>query len=442
MSGDGSNPKNLEGRPDEESNKFRPREFFWDSVTLYVVSAIIALSAIDVLTEFIRGSKVSCFSSGDAALTVRQDDYIRDFCSASIPNTEYFPVFIVVHAILIAIPHYLWLNHYGGNFDFFFTQAKLLDRLRDEKSGEYSDKNRVILQQLTTAFSTYKKDWMFIFYIGKLLLQLVFTLAGFVAVIVTFTDFEGTFYCPCNNFDPNGTNYDPNCTTSDFWPLDEGVKCVFTSLRLFGTIRVANLILLALLILSFAWSLVWCFSSHATELGAKKVAEFSFQTGILPEYYIPPTKLSLNSVHKRIRSYIYTVLASGPIPFTRPRISTNLDFMLMKLYRTDSGLGHVFRELQVLQLIKDFNDNEQGMINLHKIQQMSPSMTDECKNRPSFRVFLLVYIKICIILYINNHMHRAPFSYNCRKKEVAKSKDRKNEIHMYMVNLYNSKLQD
>ena len=387
MSGDGRDPKNLEGRPDEESNSFRPREFFWDSVTLYVVSVIIALAAIDALTEFIRGSNVSCLAFGETKLTDQQNEYIREFCSGNIPNTEYFPAFIVVHAILIAIPHYLWLNHYGGNFDFFFVQASLLDRLRDEKSGEYSDKNRLILQQLTTAFSTYKKNWMFILYVGKLFLQLVFTLAGFVAAIVTFTDFEGTFYCPCNNFDPNGMNYDQNCTTSDFWPLDEGVRCVFTSLQLFGTIRVVDLILLAVLILSFAWSLIWCFSSHASALGTQKVAEFSFQTGILPEYYIPPTKLSLNSVHKRIRSYIYTVLASVPIPLTRPRISTNLDFMVMKLYRTDSGLGHVFRELQILQRIKEFNDDEHGMIELHHTQQRSKVMADKCKNCPSFRVF-------------------------------------------------------
>ena len=367
---DGRNPKNLEGRPDEEHNTFRPREFFWDSVTLYVVSVIIALAAIDVLTEFIRGSNVSCFPSDDVEISDHRNDYIRDFCSAHIPNTQYFPAFIVVHAILIAIPHYLWLNHYGGNFEFFFVQASLLDRLRDEKTGEYSDNNKLILQQLTGAFATYKKNWMFNLYVAKLFIQLVLTIAGFITAVVLFTDFEGTFYCP--------QDFTINDTVTEFWPLNVQAKCVFTSLRLFGTIRVADLILLALLILSFIWSLVWCFSSHATELGSQEVADFSFQTGILPEYHVPPLRTSpcLSLLHHRLSHYVYVIFSSVPLPFTKPRISTNLDFMVMKLYRTDSGLGHVFRELQVLQRVKELDDDEQGMVGLHKFQQASGPMKD------------------------------------------------------------------
>ena len=38
----GSDAKQLEGRPEGEEGKFLPREFFWDSVSLYVVSAIIS----------------------------------------------------------------------------------------------------------------------------------------------------------------------------------------------------------------------------------------------------------------------------------------------------------------------------------------------------------------------------------------------------------------
>lgn len=367
----GRNPKSLEGRPDKEYNTFRPREFFWDSVTLYVVSVIVALAAIDVLTEFIRGSNVSCFPSDNVQISDHDNDYIRDFCSAHIPNTQYFPAFIVVHAILIAIPHYLWLNHYGGNFDFFFVQASRLDRLRDEKTGEYSDNNRLILQQLTGAFATYKKNWMFIFYVVKLFVQLLFTIAGLITAAALFTDFEGTFDCP-QHFSINDT---------EFWPINVSAKCVFTSLRLFGTIRAADLLLLALLILSFIWSLVWCFSSHATELGSREVADFSFQTGILPKYHVPPLRTSpcLRLLHHRLSHYLYVIFSSIPLLFTKPRISTNLDFMVMKLYRTDSGLGHVFRELQVLQRVKELNDDEQGMIELHNTQQASKVMADGCK---------------------------------------------------------------
>jgi len=48
---------------------------------------------------------------------------------------------------------------------------------------------------------------------------------------------------------------------------------------------------------------------------------------------------------------------------------TNLDFLLLKLFRTDSGLGHVFREMQILLHIKERDDDDQGRTQLHKTQQ-------------------------------------------------------------------------
>ena len=375
---DGRNPKNLEGRPEEENNSFRPREFFWDNVTLYVVSVIFALAAVDVLTEFIRGSNVSCLvalaDNSSDKYTDSLNDYVREFCSAYVPSTELFPAYIFVHALLVAIPHYLWLNHYGGNFDYFFAQASLLDRLRDEKTGKYSENNRLILQQLTTAFATHKKNWMFGLYVVKLSIQLLITLAGLIITIVVFTDFKTTFYCPENL----NNNNDP-----EFWPFSERVICVFKSLRLFGNIRMANIILLCLLTNALAWSLLWCLSPHRAELGSQKEARFSFETGIAPDFYVPPFQLSsclLNFPLQSISHPLYRFLASLPIPiFVGPKISTNLDFMVMKLFRTDSGLGHVFREMQVLQWIKEKEDHEQGIVELHKSQQASKVMADGCK---------------------------------------------------------------
>ena len=39
----------------------RPRDFFWDTVVLYVVGVILGLTAVDVVTEFVRGSEVRCY---------------------------------------------------------------------------------------------------------------------------------------------------------------------------------------------------------------------------------------------------------------------------------------------------------------------------------------------------------------------------------------------
>ena len=361
----GSDAKKLEGRPEGEEGKFLPREFFWDSVALYVVSAIIGLAAIDVVTEFIRGSSVSCYAPSGVAISEKQEEYINNFCSASLPMTEYFPAFILVHGILIAIPHYLWLNHYGGNFDFFFTQASKMDRTRDENTGEYSNNNRLIIQQLTQTFTTYKQNWMFILYVVKLTCQWVISIAGFIAAIFYFTDFDDVFFCPRNNA----------TVSTEFWPLDEQVRCVFTSLRLFSTIRIADLILLALVVLCFSWSLIWSASTHSTELGFEEVALFSFQSGISPEHHI--SKLLLPSWCCRpCKNCLRKLITTIPWLGRGPRIHTNLDFLLLKLFRTDSGLGHIFREMLIHENIKHLNDDDLRRTNLHTRQQQDLAMSD------------------------------------------------------------------
>ena len=361
----GSDAKQLEGRAEGEEGKFLPREFFWDSVALYVVSAIIGLAAIDVVTEFIRGSSVSCYAPSGVVVSEKQEEYINNFCSASLPMTEYFPAFILVHGILIAIPHYLWLNHYGGNFDFFFTQASKMDRTRDEDTGEYSDNNCLIIQQLTQTFTTYKQNWMFILYVTKLACQWVVSIAGFAVAVFYFTDFDDVFFCPRTN-----------ATVSDeFWPLDQQVRCVFTSLRLFSTIRIADLILLALVILCFSWSLIWGFSTHSTELGFEEVAHFSFQSGISPEHHI--SKLLLPSwCCKPCKDCLRKLITTIPWLGRGPRIHTNLDFLLLKLFRTDSGLGHIFREMLILEAIKHLNNDDLRRTNLHTRQQQDLAMSD------------------------------------------------------------------
>ena len=98
--GGGTNPQKLEGKGEDSS---KPREFFWDNVSLYVVGVIIALAAIDAVMEFLRGSSVACFSPPGADITEAQEMYINNFCASSLPISEYFPVFTVVHGILIAI---------------------------------------------------------------------------------------------------------------------------------------------------------------------------------------------------------------------------------------------------------------------------------------------------------------------------------------------------
>lgn len=203
LPGGATDPKGLEGRPEgdegSENSNLRAREFFWDSIVLYVVSVMVALATFDAITEYIRGSEVECFSpagNGSVNDISSVQEYVNSFCSGSLPVGEYLPVFIVVHGILILIPHYLWLNHFGGSLDFFFQLASSLQRLRDEITGEYPERNTVIAEQLESAFTTYKRNGMFYLYVGKLILQWLLSAGGLILAVVYFTDFDSRFLCP------------------------------------------------------------------------------------------------------------------------------------------------------------------------------------------------------------------------------------------------------
>lgn len=338
----GTDPRRLEGRSEDS----RPREFFWDSISLYVVGVILALAVIDFLTEFIRGSTIACIDDGDEPWDQKiSETFLNSYCAASLPRSEFFPAFIAVHAILIAIPHYLWANHYGGNFEFFFTQAREMDRTRNEETGEFSEKNHLIVQQLTQAFTTYKQNWMFILYTVKLAAQGLITAGGFLTAVLFFDDFNEVFLCP-RNFNATAAeeaNWD-DMNSDPTFHLQHQVTCVFTSMRLFSAIRVADLILLTLLMLSFLWSLIWCGSTHPTELGTSKVASFCFQSSMSPGYYIPsfPFACCSDPLKRAFRS----IFTSIPFCGSGPHIRNNLDFLVLKLFQTDSGLGFVFREMQ------------------------------------------------------------------------------------------------
>ena len=325
--------KELEGRPEGEGEEGQnpPREFFWDSIILYVVYAILALTGVDVIFEFVRGTELQCFSPNVSVGDLQ--DYVNNFCSESVPVAQYFTVFMFIHGLTIGIPHYLWLNHYAGSFNFFFQRASSLERLRDEKTGRYPESNDTIIEQLESVFQTYERNRIYIFYLAKLALQWALTVASFVFGIVYFTDFEQRFPCPLSQ----------NATLDEAWPFpDEQVICNFSALRLLELLRIVDLFLLAIVFLGLSFSLIWCFGTHSTELGGDSVAAFSFQSGLDPKFF--PSQLALRG----------------------PRIRNDLDFMVMKLFRTDGGLGHVFKEVKVLMKIKRLDDEDKQKFDVYK----------------------------------------------------------------------------
>ncbi len=337
-------PKNKAEELEDNETTVKSREFFWDSVVLFVVSAILGLAAVDVITEFIRGGSVACYQE-NADLSDSQESYINSFCSGSLPVSAYLPMFIVVHGVLIAVPHYLWLNHYGGSFDFFFQLVSTLTRVREADTGEYAQENQIAIQQLQDAFTKYSRNTIFISYVIKLIVQFVWTLIGLVFATAYFTDFDTTFDCP----------EDPR--TDRYWPLNDTIVCVFDSLRLFRVMWGAEITLLLLVIGGLFIALLWCASTHVAELGSKDCAQFSFSSGLSPVYYVPWIRFP--PCFKRFFTSFPALACSGP------RIRTDLDFLVTRLYRTDSGLGYVFKEMQILKRLKELIDIDQKKLSLH-----------------------------------------------------------------------------
>ena len=349
VSSSNSDPKQLTGEEDGENPGVKPRDFFWDSVVLYLVSVVLALSAVDVVLEFIRGSGVAC-DVPDGTST----EYVNNFCAGSLPITEFIPAFVFIHGMVIVIPHYLWTAHYGGYFDYFFSAVSSLDPLREEDTGEFSPKNHNIVRQLQSSFSTYKRNFVFYLYIGKLLIQLVVAIASLIISVQFFTDFDVLFVCPRDNN-----------TADPLWPLPTQVNCVFTSLKLLFWIRIADIFLIALIILSILWGLLWCTSGHSSELGANNIARFTFQSGLAPDFYVPRIP-----VPQMCRRCLLRFFTSIPWPLKSPWISTDLDFLLLKLYRTNAGTGRVFKDVQIDMAVRSMFEEDQQVSNLHTIRHM------------------------------------------------------------------------
>ena len=354
--------KELEGRKDGENRpSVQSRDFFWDSVTLYVVGAILALSAIDFITEYVRGSEIQCFFNDSAVcdgFVKNLENYVNEKCAASLPPAEYLPAFIAIHAILILAPHYIWLNVFAAKLDSFFHLVCGLVRTRDPSTGDYPESNYVISKQLDLFSSgTHHSNSMYRVYLLKLIVQILLSGGGYILVLLYFRDFNETFTCPSSKAEVTG------------WPLTgQTVTCVFTSLRLLYHIRLLYLTLLLLTIICLSLAFLWLLTDHAKELGLEKVASFSFETSLPFHHYTP--QLTFSNRFSNLPPTLHSLLLYFPSysigSQSSYRIQTDYDFLLVKLFRTDGGLATVLREVHLLRLLKELNNVELSRISTHK----------------------------------------------------------------------------
>ena len=346
----GANPQQLdENNEGEEDNALKDqsalKDVFWDRIVVFLTTAIIALTALDILTELLRGgSQVVCFISDSLNVTDGQEAYINNFCAQSVPDTQYLPIFILTHGILIGAWHFIWRSSCASHFNYFLSLASQLIRLSDDPKGFYPQQNRNIISKLVSEFRTYKRSRILRWYQLKLLAQILTTVASLLLSFLVFTDFEVNFNCP----------RDPDVDSS--WPLPEvQVQCIFTSLRLFSLLQVIDVLLLSFIVLALLGAFLWSIWRHPTELGPENVAQFSFTSSVSPSYHVsrPMLHNAKSFCHRFFSRHIFNEVNQR---FLVPRLTTDLDFLLMMLYRTDSGLGHAFKEGQVYEEYTQLTD--------------------------------------------------------------------------------------
>ena len=398
---------------DGENAPVKQKEFYWDQIVIVLVSSMLGLSFLEISIEFFRGSEVQCYF--DNNFSISKGNYINSYCYGSLPNTQYYLVFILISALVLFAPHYLWNSYFSAHFDFFFDLIKKLDRLRDTNTGEYSSQNFERVKKLEERFS---KSQIFFFYKTKLVLQWISCVVVLVVNAVYFRkeDFKEEFDCPMNcALDGDGNLTTPNC--SDLWPLDEQFRCVYNSFRLLNFLHSTMYGLLGLMITVLVIGLVWSgLSRHATELGAKTIADFCFSSCLHPEafsftswmkilekfcsgcekllkcsytkkcnctkvskYCCKPWKIfrcsCKPSCTKTVFRYCYSSCLSrfsiwlDTFKCFNPRIKNDLDFLLMRLFKADSGHGQVFKDIQIAKHLHTLvSDDYKRLFLLNKIQ--------------------------------------------------------------------------
>ena len=352
----------------KSGDSIEAKEFFWDQFVKYLGSAILALVVLEVSVDFFRGGRVSCFHPADTfsvlhpnLLTAEevyqfgrdQAAFLNSFCVSSIPVTEYFPLYIIIHGLLIIVPHYIWTSIHKGDFDSFFSIAEKMERLRRSETGEYSEENFNRVSKLEKEYGGHRRQ-IFLTYILKLVVQLCVCVvsAGFSGGYLT--DFSFSFNCP-RSLAEDGT-------IPDGWPLNGTVSCVYVSLRILRIIRVSDFVLTALAGVLIIYGLLWSVVRHTEELGHCQVANFVFQSYLKPEdFEFPPVlrfgkqrplKLLLSEFEVSSALKYLAWFCAHKIVFKfgssfRPGVRSDFDFLILTLFRSDSSYGRVFKNVQV-----------------------------------------------------------------------------------------------
>ena len=353
------NPKADEGSKKNGKNEGNSgknialKEFFWDQFLTYIATGIALLTVLDASIQFFRSSGLQYYVPMDVLpqeFTRDNAAFVNTFCLSSLSWSEYYSMFILIQGIVVVAPHYLWSSVFSGRFDFFVDLVKQIDRLRDSDTGDFRPKNIDIVKKLEQEFpEKWKWTGIFVLYIVKLLAQFLVIVVSLVVNILVFPEESFAFVFPCPR-DFNGST-----DQVEGWLFPIAVSCSYPSFRVLSRIQIANYVLLVLALGSVVYGILWCFKRHSSSLGYKDVAKFAFSACLAPEEYVCESLLK-NPFH--------------------PRIRNDLDFLVMILFRADSGHGRVFKDIQVSKEIK--NQITDDHVKLHLLND---AIKDNLRNK-------------------------------------------------------------
>ena len=358
------------------SAKYKVSGFFINYIQsgAYKIGCMIIMYAL-----FMSPSKCNCVlcrdvieaetDEGGKEFSVRQIDFFNGYCSRSIPATEFFPLYILVHGILLIAPHYIWNAVFRGDFDSFFAVTRKLDRLRDRNTGEYDPTNFDRVEKLEIEFGGRRRK-IFRFYIAKLIVQLCVCIGSYIFSAAFFKNFKSVFDCPRDLAESN--------VIPERWPLNVTIPCVYTSLRILALVRYADYILLGLAVCLILLGLLWCSVRHTKELGHMDIASFVFQSCLSTKTYVFPP---FYEIRRRLNRSDNCWLCCYPFALFRracrgciacafdfkifsPRIQNDLDFFELYLFRADTSHGRVFKEIQIDKALRKLQGEDHQLLHL------------------------------------------------------------------------------
>ena len=313
-----ADPRKLEDSPSQQETL---RSFFWDSIVLYAAFVIIGIAAVNTVIEFVQNITISCNAPDTANISA---EYINYYCYGESSYNRYITIFNVAIGVLIAAPHYLWLK-----FAFFLVVTKDMDPKPNPKTGNWSEENKVIVEQVEHVYL--RQHFVLAAYIVKEIIQLLFTVLGLLIAILIFNNANSNFYCP-RTFNSS--------TIPNFWPLSHQVECTFVTLDALNIIRWIDIAFLAVITLELIVGVLHCLLFSKTTSESSESAKFFLQSTLPYELY-------------------ESGLLRSPT-----LIKSDLDFLVTGLFRGQGDVATCFWRILRHQKKKDFEFKEVAMASI------------------------------------------------------------------------------